>query len=225
MSRLIDKLTYVEVVLAADVVHTGTFTVPYPIGTTQQSFLFGRAGANNYIMVDYANKFTQAASQISLAYGASLITVTNSTGQTLVAGSRVYVACDQADGDDLVTLSFQMKLAKIANGDLVTDLHPNIAGSIVHWEALITDPVTTAAKLSNLNLEIGTTDVTGGVLALTSALATPLGKVIAASAITANNVLTRESLLSVEASGTTAFVEGEATFFIQIRRNLAADSY
>ena len=222
MSRNQNKQTYVETIMAADVAHSGTFTVAYPTGTTQESFLRGRAGSNNFIVVDNTNKFTT----ISLAYGASVITVTNSTNTTLAAGSRVLVNLDQADSDDIVVLSLPIKLARItAAGDVLTELQPNLVGTIVDAQFAVTDPVTTAARLLTLNLEIGTTNVTGGTIALTSANCTPLGALVNAAAITGNSTLTRDSKLSVEAASVTAFAEGEGVLFIYVRRDLSADIY
>lgn len=221
MSTLINKATYVETVLASAVADAGTFVVGYPTGTTQQSFIGGNQGSNHFIIQDGNNKFTS----ISVAFGASEITITNSTGVTLAAGSRILVALDQADGDDLVVFNHPILLASIADGDILTGLKLGIAGSIVSFRAAVTAAATTAAKLSTLNLEIGTTNLTGGVLALTSANMTPLGAVVSSTEITGNNVLTRDSLLSIEAASTTAFVEGSINLIIGIRRNLTADWY
>ncbi len=100
-------------------------------------------------------------------------------------------------------------LANLADGDIVTEYIPGFAGTIQKASFLVTDPVTTAAKLSTLNLEIESTDLTGGVIALTSANCTPLGVVIDGTAITADNVFADTEKISVEASSTTTFIEGE----------------
>jgi hypothetical protein len=225
MSKVINRQTFVETILAVDVANSGTFTVGYPAGTTQQSFLGGRAGSNNYVIVGDNDKYDGA--KISLAYGASLITVTNSSGVTWKAGSRVRVGLDQADSNDVVILSRVLSLAAItgASGDVLTEISPNLEGEIIHWEAAVIVPATTAAKLTTLNLEIGTTNVTGGALALTSANCTPLGAVIAGAAITGNNKLTRDSKLSIEHSATTAFSEGWVQVDIHVRRDLVGDAY
>ena len=113
-------------------------------------------------------------------------------------------------------LSIPYKLSKMANGDLVTAIVPGFPGRIIKWWITITDPATTPAKLADLNLEIGTVDVTAGVLSLTSANCTPKGAKVEAAAITGNNVFTAEDSISIEASGTTAFVEGEGVLMIAI---------
>jgi hypothetical protein len=114
-------------------------------------------------------------------------------------------------------LAIPIKLSKVADGDILTAFTPGIAGSIKKVAFAVTDPVTTADKAATLNLEIGTTNVTGGVVALTSANCTPLGAVIAGSAVTANNAFTGTDTISVEASSTTAFAEGEGVLLITIQ--------
>ena len=115
-----------------------------------------------------------------------------------------------------------MKLAKLANGDIVTNLHAPFAGEFLAPFAIVTDPVTTAAKAANLNLEIGTTNVSGGVIGLTSANMTPLGAVVDASAITGDNAFVAGDHISVEASGVTAFIEGEIEIIVPFRGLLQA---
>ena len=204
-----------SVVLAAAVANAATVDVAYPAGTTQLSFNMG-LGASYYAIVNGNDRY--AASTIAVSYGASLITVTNNTGVTWAAGSTLDLFFDLNDGNARIPLTIPLPVfSAIANGDIVTEIRPGIAGVIEAWELVVTTPVTTAAKLATLNLEIDTTNVTLGTLAMTSALATPMGKSIQAAAITGANTLTRDSKLSVEASGVTAFVEGAGYLIIYIR--------
>lgn len=155
-------------------------------------------------------------------------------GSTVLAGGAPigFEACEAAtaDGDIIecapssegatgvpVIFQFPILLASIANGDLLTGFTPGFAGKIVGFSAAVTAPATTAAKLSTLNLEIGTTDLTGGSLALTSANMTPLGAVVAATAITAANTFSASDTISIEAASTTAFVEGSIVLTIVMR--------
>lgn len=107
-------------------------------------------------------------------------------------------------------------LSKLANGDILTTWTPGFAGTIHKVSFAVTDPATTAAKAAALNLEIGTTNVTGGVVSLTSANCTPLGAVVDGTAITAANTFGASDTLSVEASGVTAFVEGAGVLLVVI---------
>lgn len=113
-------------------------------------------------------------------------------------------------------LAFPMVLANIANGDMVTSFTPGFAGRIVSTQ-FVTDVVaSTASKLATLNLEIGTTDVTGGVLSLTTVACNTKGKVAAGTAITATNTFSATDTISVEATSVTAFVEGSGSLQIVI---------
>jgi hypothetical protein len=107
------------------------------------------------------------------------------------------------------TWIFHFNNADIDNGDLITSFVPHFAGTIVAIDAVATKAASTASKLANLNLEIGTTDVTGGVVALTTAALNAQGKLVAGTAITAENEFAADSLISLEAADVTAFIEGE----------------
>lgn len=220
MSKYVNQFAIVKTVLAAAVTNGNTFTVAYPAGTTQDTFSNGLAGAAHQMIVNDNDRW--AANKFSLAFGASLITVTNSTGITLPAGAAITLQLDQQDGNNVVDLAFKINLATITGAqDVVTDFSPGVDGTIESVFFVVDQPVTTGSKLASLNVEIGTTDLTGGVVALTSAAATPMGKVIAGTAITGNNVLTQASKISIEASAVTAFVEGSGELHVRIRRTLS----
>jgi len=119
-----------------------------------------------------------------------------------------------ANGRGQEILSIPIKLAKVVNGDVLTNFIPGFAGTIKKVAFAVTDPVVTAGKATTLNVEINTVDMTGGAVALTSALCTPLGAVVNGTAVTAANVFTATDSISVEASGTTAFTEGEGVLMI-----------
>ncbi len=115
-------------------------------------------------------------------------------------------------------ITLPVTLADVAaNGDTLTEWTPGFAGEIVSYAFAVTDPVTTAAKTITLNAEINGTDVTGGVLVLTSANTATLGAVIAATAITAANAFDANDTVSFEASAVTAFVEGAGNLLITVR--------
>lgn len=114
-------------------------------------------------------------------------------------------------------ISIPITLATITDAvDVLTNFTPGFAGAITSVAFAVTVPVTTAAKATTLNLEIGTTNLTGGVVALTSANCTPLGAVIAGTAITANNTFGATDTISIEASSTTQFSEGAGVLLITL---------
>ncbi len=131
--------------------------------------------------------------------------------------SMLLVTRSSSGSNSGMIISIPIKLSKLADGDIVTALVPGISGKITKVQFVVTDPVTTADKLATLNLEIGTTNVTGGVISLTSANCTPLGAVVAGTAVSANNTLAAASELSVEAASVTAFVEGEGVLIITVQ--------
>lgn len=111
------------------------------------------------------------------------------------------------------TVTFQINFPAIA-ADTVTDWTPDFDGELVSFDLEVTAPATTAAKAATLNVEVNGVDVTGGVLALTSANATPAGKILSATPITAGGEFTAGQTVTVEGSGITAFAEGSGTIIL-----------
>ena len=124
---------------------------------------------------------------------------------------------------DRSILSIPVKLAAVkADGDVVTAFTPGFAGTIEKISFVVTDPATTADKAATLNLEIGTTDVTGGEVSLTTTACGTLGKVTDATAITGNNAFKDDDTISVEATNVTAFAEGEGALLIVLGHTVEA---
>lgn len=122
-----------------------------------------------------------------------------------------------ADGpEEIVIVSIPITLAELANGDVVTTYTPGFNGRVKALDFVTHDPVTTGAKLSTLNAEIGTTNITGGTVALTSAACTPLGKIVAGAAITALAGFKDTDTISIEAASTTTFIEGDGVLLIKL---------
>lgn len=132
-----------------------------------------------------------------------------------VSATSVYIDIEPAVSGELKekTHTIPMTLASIADGDMAK-WTPGFAGTITKVSFAIVTLVTTAAKLSTLNLEIGTTNLTGGALALTSADLDAAGDVVAGSAITAENRFDADDVITVEAASTTTFIEGEGVLVI-----------
>jgi len=106
--------------------------------------------------------------------------------------------------------------ANIADGDILTNLPlPRIYGKIVGWRVVTEKAISTGAKGTTPNLEIGTTNVTGSdsvAMSGTSAL----GTVLALGAPTAANTFSPGDTLSIEAASTTTYIEGRFRFEIDI---------
>lgn len=84
----------VPAVLSSAVANSGTVTIAYPSGTTQASFTGTRYSANGQVMLSGNDLYREADSKCTFAYGASDITVTNTSGVTWPAGATiVYGPC------------------------------------------------------------------------------------------------------------------------------------
>lgn len=81
-----------EVTLASSVADDATFTVAYPAGITQASLLGATGGK---MVVDGDAVYDQGASGFTAVYGASNVTVTNTTGASLPAGSVIGISFGQ----------------------------------------------------------------------------------------------------------------------------------
>jgi len=142
--------------------------------------------------------------------------VDNSTGSassTIAAGAGCYV------------LSVPVNLASITGaGDVLTNFVPGHKFKILKETFAVTVAVTTGSKAATLNSEIGTTNVTGSAVALTSANCTPLGALVAGGAITAANTGSATDTFSVEAASVTAFAEGAGVYLALIQNMDTADA-
>lgn len=118
-------------------------------------------------------------------------------------------------GVGIQTFQFYIDAATIANGDLLTNYVFGFAFKIEKVDVICAKPVTTGAKGSTLNLEINTTNLTGGVVTLAGTYA--LGAQVNGTVVAANNTGTSSDTFSIEASGTTAFVEGAFLVVISVR--------
>lgn len=217
--------TVLGTVLASAVADDGTFTVSYPSGYSQLDFTAGLAGTGHYAILNDNDKFSFADPGINVSFDASLITITNRSGASWPAGTKVDLYFDLKEGRGRYPLTIPLPpLATITAADIITDMRLGIEGYIEYAEFVTTIAATTASKAATLNFEIDTTDVTGLTLALTTATVTPKGKTLAFGAPTANNRLYRNSKLSLEASSVTAFSEGEG-FIVLYIRPLEDDEY
>lgn len=112
-------------------------------------------------------------------------------------------------------IDFFFPLASLAaNGNILTGWVPGFKGRFLSAKFAIHKAATTASKRADINLEINGVDVTGGVISITSAEATPAGKIISGTAITANNAFDVDDVVDIELSNVTAHVEGDGTLIL-----------
>jgi hypothetical protein len=140
MPKYNDKFAVISGTLNADVANNGTFTVAYPTGlASQQYFDTGLAvpGAGTILLND-SDRYTIAGGGFTLAFGASNITVTNTSGVTWLAGSKFGITVDKQDGNNVLILPITYNLASLANGALLNPgLRPGFKGSIEYCEAYV----------------------------------------------------------------------------------------
>lgn len=200
-----------------------------PIGTVDDE----AAAAEDEVNVNLLNSDRTHKMVANAAITAGVPVFAAASGKIAPTGTvRVGIALSAAstDGDVIEVepqpssrkggiITIPLNLASIANGDVLTEYPLGFAGTITKVTFAVSVPVTTGSKLTTLNLEIGTTNLTGGVVALTSALCTPIGALVAGSAVTAANTFAAADVLSIEASSTTAFSEGAGYLLIEYTAN------
>jgi hypothetical protein len=127
-----------------------------------------------------------------------------------VSGDRhaVQILPPPVEANGVEYWNFPLSLIIAASGDLMTAWVPGFAGRIVSlsWTTQIVGAGVGASI--TMNAEIGTTDVTGGVVTITLATTTPAGTRIAGTAVTAANAFTAADSISLETVVGTAFSAG-----------------
>lgn len=153
-------------------------------------------------------------------------TVSAPTAETLTDSTTGTASNTLAAGVGIETIALPITLANITGAaDVLTAFTPGYKFKLLATSFAVTTAATTGSKAATLNLEIGTTNVTGGEVALTSANCTPLGAVVAGAAITALNTGTSSDTISVESASVTAFVEGAGVLYMRIQNMDTADAF
>jgi len=128
-------------------------------------------------------------------------------------------------GAGVFTLSIPIVMSHVAAaGDILTTYTPGYKFKILKVDAVVSDPATPASKAFDVNLEIDTTNLTGGVIQLTSANCSTQGTVIPGTPIGPNNVGTALQSFSVEASNVVKFDSGQVSLLIKIQNMDTADA-
>lgn len=121
-------------------------------------------------------------------------------------------------GIQTIAIPIQLASMTTSAADLMTNYVPGFAFELLSAEFVTTTIGTGTSASQVLNLEIGTTNVTGGALTIALADTDTLGEKKAATAITAANVGTASDTLSIEvAAGGTAFTAGAGYVLIKLR--------
>ncbi len=132
-----------------------------------------------------------------------------------------------AAGVGVTTLTFAFDLASLTTGatEVLTNYTPGYKFKILAVDFVVTTPGVGAGATQTLNVEIGSTNLTGGVINPTEANTATRGALVAGTAVTANNTGTAASTISIEnAAGGTVFSAGLGIILIRIQNMDTADA-
>jgi len=204
----------IELVPSAAVATDGTMTFTYPSGNASR---YAKSG-EKLIVSGLNNVLDQAADTFTLAYGASSVVVTYKDATSIPAGTKVTLQAPLAETVGVQVLPFFVNLAEVTgNADILTGYAPGFRGKVLSVDFAVCKAVTTGSKRADFNLEIGTTNLTGGVVSVTSAAATPAGVVVAGTAVTGANTFSATDALSIEAANVTAHAEGSGWLLVKVQ--------
>jgi len=165
-----------------------------------------------------ANLMTDASGRLITATGTNPVIAVAKDGGAVNEIHTIYLVTRTSSGANTKMLfSVPIYLNNLATGDVLTTYTPGFAGTIVKVSAAVIEPTTDVDADATINLEIGTTNLTGGVVTLSDANMTPLGTVVDGTAITAANVFTASDTISIETVVTNAFSDGEILLIIVIQ--------
>ena len=174
------------------------------ITETKDSLTLGRAADKLAFFGGTAVTQPESANQTAL---------TDSTGGSVANATLAATA-------GISTLSIPVQLASMttAAADLVTEFVPGYKFKILGVSFATTKLGTGSGATQTINLEIGTTNVTGGVVNPTLAGTDTLGELTAGTAVTADNTGSATDSISVEvAASGTVFTAGDGVLLITIQ--------
>jgi len=177
--------------------------------------------------------FTNAQKFVALGMSPDLATVISEAATAVIAEKpEIAALVDLTDsttgtasdtlaatvGIQTVAIPLQLASMTTSAADLMTAYTPGYAFELLSLEFITTTLGTGASASQVLNLEIGTTNVTGGVLTILLADTDVLGEKKAATAITAANVGTASDTISLEvAASGTVFTAGAGFLLLKLR--------
>jgi len=145
--------------------------------------------------------------------GANGTALTDSTGGDVTGATLAATA-----GITTVSIPIQLDSMTTSAADLVTAYVPGYKFKILAVDFATTTVSTGEGASQVLNLEIGTTNVTGGVVTATLAGTDTLGELTAGTAVTATNTGSASDTISVEvAASGTVFTAGSGVLLIKIQ--------
>lgn len=211
-----------QIVFISDGTDFGSFRVVSITSST--AFVASYMGFNGEaapgVTIGAGGTVSPGGTQAALAVALPTALTDNSTGSasnTIAAGV----------GISTVTIP----LSSLATGlstaalDLLTGYVPGYRFKLMALDFVTTIVGAGAGASQVFNLEIGSTNTTGGVLTVTLASTDTIGEITSGTAITAGNVGTAADAISLEmAAGGTAFTSGSGYFILRVQNLDTADA-
>lgn len=170
------------------------------------------------------NLTADSSGRVVVAGGSDAVIGTALKGGALNEQHRILLVTRTASGTTGMAQSnsfiqIPVNLVDMDNVDVITDYTPGFAGEIVKISFITGEPAVTSGKSADISALVNATPVTGGVLGLTTVGVDARGKVVDATAITANNAFSAVDTISVTVADTiTAFGEGSGILVIQLKQ-------
>lgn len=182
-----------------------------------------QSNANNLVQV------TRTASQKLGFHGVTPIVMRTNANQTALidstGGDVTGVTLAATAGVSTISIPIQLASMTTSAADLVSEYVPGYKFKILATSFVTTTLGTGSGATQTLNLEIGTTDVTGGVVNPTLTSTNTLGKLTAGSSVSGANTGSATDTISVEvAAAGTVFTGGSGVLLIRIQNMDVADN-
>lgn len=177
-----------------------------------------RADIGKAVYATDSNTLTLTAPTYATPIGIVVDWATSTTCDVLIFGLAVQGAVDlNGQGTQALHLG-NFTFASMADGDILTSYPMPCHASIETFYAVVGTPLVGSGGTTALNLEIGTTNVTGGVLTVSTAAGGTLGTVLTATSITASNTAHADDSISIEASSSGGTrTSGAFDLYVKIR--------
>lgn len=163
-------------------------------------------------------KITLNAANASPVDPADLIQMSAIASITDSSGGTASDAIALTAGISTVAIPLNLVSLTTSAADLMTNYTPGYAFELLSLDFITTKLGTGTSASQVINMEIGTTNVTGGALTIALADTDTLGEKKAATTITAANIGTAADTISFEvAAGGTVFTAGEGYMLLKLR--------
>lgn len=243
-----DPFDTIQATLSADLATNGTVAFTYPTKSPARAAASyaSASGAKLQAGQGFEGVFAQGASNFSLSYGATTVTLTYLGSTTIPAGTVLRLQCPLATYADITDSSTGAIVAAIAAGvgdftlaipadltsfttgalDLLTTYTPGFKFKLLDIQYVVNKVGTGAGASQTFQPKITGVATTGGAVVPTLANAATMGAKVAGSAITALNTGSATDTISIScAAGGTVFTAGSGYFLVKVQNMDIADAF